>query len=151
MTGSWDNTVKVWNADKGTDLLTLPGHTDGVRSAAFNHDGTRISSASGDQTVRVWDAGTGAELLTLKGHMNGVTSAAFSLDGTRIVTSSEDETVKRGRAAPEPRVPAAGTGPRAAREDTVGGNAMNHSPDFGHAPGGSILGRVLVRRLNSTC
>src|SRR5262249_19041538 len=76
------------------DLLTLKGHTGGVRSASFSGDGTRVVTGSSDGTAKVWDAKTGALVFTLKGHTDGVTSASFSGDGTRLVTGSEDGTAK---------------------------------------------------------
>jgi WD40 repeat protein len=47
-------TVKVWDADRGNELITLKGHTGQVMSVAFSPDGKRIVSASDDQTVKVW-------------------------------------------------------------------------------------------------
>ena len=44
-----DNTVKVWDAGKGTELLSLKGHTGMVNSVAFSPDGKRIVSGSGDE------------------------------------------------------------------------------------------------------
>ena len=88
VSGSQDNTVKVWDADKGTELLTLKGHTNWVNSVAFSADGKRIVSGSWDNTVKVWDADKGTEMLTLKGHTGWVTSVAFSPDGKRIVSGS---------------------------------------------------------------
>jgi tRNA A-37 threonylcarbamoyl transferase component Bud32 len=89
-----DTTVRVWDAEKGTQLLTLKGHTGRVNAAAFSADGKRIISGSEDTTVRVWDADKGTELHTLYGHTGGVTAVAFSPDGKRLVSGSSDKTVR---------------------------------------------------------
>ena len=68
VSGSYDETVKVWDAATGQEILTLKGHTGCVLSVAFSPDGRRIVSGSDDKTVKVWDAATGQEILTLKGH-----------------------------------------------------------------------------------
>ncbi len=94
VSGSFDNTVKVWDADKGHEILTLKGHTQHVMSVAISVDGKRIVSGSVDQTLKVWDADKGKELLTLKGHTAEITSVAFSTDGKHIVSGSQDKTVK---------------------------------------------------------
>ena len=94
VTGSWDKTAKVWDANTGQELMTLKGHEGGVISASYNPDGQRIVTGNSDQTAKVWDAKTGKELLTLKGHEDEVRSAAYSADGQRIVTASFDKTAK---------------------------------------------------------
>ena len=60
VSGSSDNTIRVWNADTG-EVISAPfeGHTDWVTSVAFSQDGKRIVSGSKDKTIRVWDADTG--------------------------------------------------------------------------------------------
>ena len=94
VSGSADQTVKVWDALTGRETLTLKGHTGAVNSVAFSADESRIVSGSEDQTVKVWDALTGQETLTLKGHTSWVYSVGFSADGKRIVSGSGDKTVK---------------------------------------------------------
>jgi len=103
VTGSADQTAKVWNARTGREVLTLKGHTGFVKSASFSADGTRVVTASYDQTAKVWDARTGAEVLTLKGHTGVVMSASFSPDGTRVVTASYDQTARVWDATPVSR------------------------------------------------
>jgi WD40 repeat protein len=85
-----DQTVRIWDAASGRELLTLSGGES--RVLAFSPDGTRLAAAAkrynaregGDVgQVKVWDAATGKELLTLPGH-----EVAFSPDGTRLVTAS---------------------------------------------------------------
>jgi WD40 repeat protein len=94
VTGSWDQTAKVWDAASGRELLTLKGHHARIHSVAFSPDGQRIVTGSWDQTAKVWDAANGRELLTLKGHREQVLAVAFSPDGQRIVTGSHDRTAK---------------------------------------------------------
>jgi WD40 repeat protein len=55
VSGSNDQTVKVWDAASGRDELTVTGHADAVTGVAFGGDGRKVVSGSRDGTVRVWD------------------------------------------------------------------------------------------------
>ena len=46
VSGSWDNTVKVWDAASGQETLALNGTPVAVNSVAFSPDGRRIVSGS---------------------------------------------------------------------------------------------------------
>jgi hypothetical protein len=94
LSGSWDGTVKVWDAGTGREIRSLKGHAGGAWSVAFSADGKRIASGSADRSVKVWDADTGQEIRSLEGHADGVQCVAFSADGKRIVSGSWDRTVK---------------------------------------------------------
>ena len=60
--GSYDKTVRLWDAVTGAPLQTLEGHSRSVSSVAFSPDGKQVASGSDDETVRLWDAVTGAPL-----------------------------------------------------------------------------------------
>jgi WD40 repeat protein len=53
VSGSWDHTVRVWDAVSGEELLVLRSHEGPVYAAGFSSNGARIVSASFDKTVRV--------------------------------------------------------------------------------------------------
>jgi hypothetical protein len=91
--GSWDQTVKVWDSQSGTEVATLRGHTFAVWSVCYSPDGSRIASGS-DGTVKVWDSQSGTEVATLRGHTRQVTCVCYSPDGSRIASGSYDQTVK---------------------------------------------------------
>ena len=68
LSGSFDNTVRLWDVNSGECLRTFNGHSRVVRSVSFSPDGARLLSGSDDNTVRLWDVNSGklvwnAELL----------------------------------------------------------------------------------------
>ena len=95
---SGDKTVRVWNAEDGTHLRTLKGHSDPDSlpvGIAFSSDGRTIVSGSEGQTVRLWNAQDGTHLRTWDlGHSNWVAGIAFSPDGRTIASCSSDKTVR---------------------------------------------------------
>ena len=77
--GSWDDTVKLWDVATRTNIATLV-HTRSVHSVVFSPDGTTLASESGQQ-VKLWDVATKQHIATLM-HTHLVNSVAFSPDGT---------------------------------------------------------------------
>ena len=68
VTGSYDETCKVFNLVSGECLMTITGHTDVVRSVAVTSDGSKVVTGSYDKTAKVFDLINGGCLLTLTVH-----------------------------------------------------------------------------------
>ncbi|KAG6902503.1 hypothetical protein C0995_015695 [Termitomyces sp. Mi166 len=96
VSGSEDNTIKVWNAASGQQVREpFRGHTNFVHSVAYSPDGTHIVSGSQDMTIRVWIVESGQQVgEPLRGHTAAVSSVTYSSDGTRIVSGSWDMTIR---------------------------------------------------------
>ena len=56
VSGSYDNTAKVWVLETGRELLTLKGHSGSVSSVAFSSDGTLVATGGRDGNVIIWRA-----------------------------------------------------------------------------------------------
>src|SRR5438067_779683 len=69
LSGSYDQTVKLWEAASGRLIRTFEGHYGGVSSVVFSPDGARILSG-GDENYRLklWDAESGRLMRTFTGH-----------------------------------------------------------------------------------
>lgn len=91
VSGSDDQTLKVWSSETGRCINTLEGHTGGVWSSQLSPDDIVISGAT-DRTVKVWKAHTGETLHTLYGHTSTV--RCLALDGNYVVSGSRDSTLR---------------------------------------------------------
>ena len=68
--GSWDNTVKIWNASSGELQSTLRGDK-AVHCVSFSPDGDMLAAGDGNYrggNVRLYDVQTGEVKSTLTGH-----------------------------------------------------------------------------------
>jgi WD40 repeat protein len=95
VTGSWDNSARIWDAATGKGMLKLVGGHDGyVNSAVFSPDDRLVLTASDDKTAKLWDAQTGQLVRSFEGHRAGVRCAIFSEKGDQILTGSDDKTAR---------------------------------------------------------
>jgi WD40 repeat protein len=107
-TGSFDRTVRVWDAENGTEVVCLQGHEQAVSCVAFSPDGRFVASGAADRTVRIWDLVAGKESGRIRIENPGgwcshwspeggqedlyaVQALAFTLDGRGLVTDCGDD------------------------------------------------------------
>lgn len=94
ISGSADNTVRLWDLEAGQCMLTLKGHTGVVYGVAISEDGRLAVSGSVDTTIKIWDLETGGCLNTLQGHTDMVLGVSITPDGSLAISSSRDTTVR---------------------------------------------------------
>ncbi|HJT55144.1 MAG TPA: protein kinase [Ktedonobacteraceae bacterium] len=98
--GSWDNTVHLWDPTNGHFFYIHAEHTSWINAVAWSPNSARLATASNDGAVHVFDANTGRELFTKRtfftyeGHRDDVRAVAWSPDGTRIASGGNDGVVK---------------------------------------------------------
>nr|MCU0495070.1 WD40 repeat domain-containing serine/threonine-protein kinase [Chloroflexaceae bacterium] len=89
--GSTDRNIYMLNAETGSELRKLQGHTGWVvlRGLSFSPDGTSVASSGLDGTIRVWNAETGAERTRIDNGLE-VLNISWGSDSTRVVSSSDE-------------------------------------------------------------
>lgn len=89
--GSFDDTIKLWDTTTWEELATLKTHK--VHGLAFSPDGKRLVSGGRDKTVKIWDVATRQELCTLT-TPSEVNSVAFSPDNKVLAAASNDNKIR---------------------------------------------------------
>ena len=88
-TGSFDNTVLLWDVNSGKEIrrlgnppnnhaIALSGPLAGVLSVEFSPDDRYLASSYIDTKIRLWRVSTGQLLTVFSGHEEAVLSITFS-------------------------------------------------------------------------
>lgn len=86
--GSWDQTVRLWDARTGEPCAVLP-HPAVVWALAFSADGSSLATAChGDDQLRLWDVATGQLLKQFATPGGSTRFLAVRPDGARIAAST---------------------------------------------------------------
>jgi serine/threonine protein kinase len=94
LSGSEDNTLRLWELTTGKCVRTFEGHTNIVNSVSISPDGRWALSGSEDKTLRLWELATGKCVHTLEGHTDTVLSVSISPDGCWALSASVDNTLR---------------------------------------------------------
>lgn len=80
--------IVVWDVLERKMMISLPGHVESPRCAAFSPDGKTLATA-GDWTVKVWDLKTGKAKFTARGNSR-ISSLSYSADGKLLAAGEYD-------------------------------------------------------------
>lgn len=89
-TGSWDQTVKLWDTRTGRLLRTLVDPNSGIHCLAVSPN-NRTVAAGDSKDIYLWDSDSGRLLGTLKAHIDEVYAVAFSPDGRFLISGAHDK------------------------------------------------------------
>ena len=94
VSGSTDDTVRLWSLRRRKLLRTFHVHAGDVTAVALTAKAGLLASGSVDRTIKLWEPGAPEQGRTLTGHEGTITALAFLDGGTRLLSASEDNTVK---------------------------------------------------------
>jgi WD40 repeat protein len=112
VTGSWNRSATLWNAETGKPLMTLRGHTGKIYDVAWSPDGKTLATGADDNLVILWDTRSGQARSTLKGHSTRVVDVRWSPDGKTLASGSDGLTLLWDMASEQPRATLSGNLPR---------------------------------------
>jgi WD40 repeat protein len=66
ISGSMDNTIKIWDLNRGEELRSFPRQPSIVESIAISPDGQTLASGGWGNIIKLWNLTTGQEIRTLR-------------------------------------------------------------------------------------
>jgi WD40 repeat protein len=141
VSGSVDNTLRLWRADQSQLLRTMQGHPFPILSVKFTPNGATLVTGSMDGQIRLWQVSNGGLLRTLPAHAGWVNSLDVSSNGELIVSGSDDFTVRTWRLP-------TGRSLETIDEGMAVVNSVTFSPDGASLAWAEADGKVRLRKLS---
>ena len=102
VSGSTDETLRVWDPASGESLLTIGGAKLGAWALAVSPDGERVAAGCKDGVVREFSLRDGSLVRELIGHRGYVRAVAYTPGGSHLLSSAGDVTIRAWGDGDEP-------------------------------------------------
>lgn len=93
VSGSADQTVRLWDMATGQQRAQLTGHQGAVHAVAFTPDESMVVSAAADRTIRLWDVTGGRQLKQLANFEETIYTVAVHPNGQTVAAAGADRKV----------------------------------------------------------
>lgn len=91
--GSYDQSVIIWDARRGKQVLKIGGQAGSISCVRYSPNGKKLAIAAGED-VHVLDAANGDVLLAPGSHPGGASSVCFSPNGRWLASTGWDKLVR---------------------------------------------------------
>ncbi|ETN98617.1 WD repeat-containing protein [Reticulomyxa filosa] len=94
--GSFDNTIRIWDIETAKEFNIFKGHENVISSVKYGSKElfNSILSGSDDFSVRIWDIRSGEQIQVFNGHIKGISSVEYSpfvmknsIDNSNVICS----------------------------------------------------------------
>ncbi|OQR97784.1 U4/U6 small nuclear ribonucleoprotein Prp4 [Achlya hypogyna] len=93
-TTSFDHSWRLWDIERGTELLFQEGHYREVYAIACQPDGALMATGDLNGLGRVWDVRSGKAILPLQGHAKQIVTMSWHPNSHVLATGSDDHTIR---------------------------------------------------------
>lgn len=85
LTGSDDQTLKLWDISGGVETRTFTGASARIASIAFSNDALSVAGGATDGTLRIWTVADGALQRTVAPCSSSIRSVQFNADDSEVL------------------------------------------------------------------
>lgn len=93
VSGSTENTLRLWDPRSCARLCKLRGHTENVKALVVSADGQHIISGSSDGMIKEWNVGQQRCIQTIHVHSEGVWALLMNEAFTHVISGSRDKRI----------------------------------------------------------
>jgi len=95
LTGGWDNSIKLWNADASQSIRTFTGHPAGVNAVSWHPKYADMFASVCDKACNLWDINDTRPVLSIPAHREQIMAVEWSkYDEYQMFTGAVDKLIR---------------------------------------------------------